>query len=411
MSSHFGVTTIKEKQSFNRREFLKWTSRGLATAIPWRWSQFSGWPEHGDVSLDDMIGQMLLVGFNGLEVNDEHPIVRDIREHNLGGVVLFDYDASTKTYVRNIQSPEQVRTLIQTLQAAASTPLLIALDQEGGMVCRLKKKYGFPPTVSAEYLGMKNDLEFTRQMASTMAQTLTTLGINLNLAPVVDVNVNPNNPIIGKRKRSFSSDPRIVTDHALEFIRAHHEKNVFCTLKHFPGHGSSTADSHHGLTDVTHTWSEIELEPYTNVIQTGEADVIMTAHVFNRFLDERFPATLSKSTITGILREKLSYDGVVISDDILMGAIIKEYDLRTAVQNAIEAGVDILAIANGAYFKEGVVTWAIALIKKLIRDGKLREARIYESYRRIQKLKYKLMNIPKFIENLNLLRFPGILHF
>ena len=149
----------------------------------------------------------------------------------------------------------------------------------------------------------------------------------------------------------------------------------------------------------------------TNVIQTGEADVIMTAHVFNRFLDERFPATLSKSTITGILREKLSYDGVVISDDILMGAIIKEYDLRTAVQNAIEAGVDILAIANGAYFKEGVVTWAIALIKKLIRDGKLREARIYESYRRIQKLKYKLMNIPKFIENLNLLRFPGILHF
>jgi len=346
-----------------------------------------------DVSLEVKIGQMLMVGFRGLEVSDDDPIVQDIRDRHIGGVVLFDYDVPTKTPVRNIESPEQVKALVEALQAVASTPLLVAIDQEGGKIRRLKEKFGFPPTVSHQYLGIMNDLALTRKHATAMAQTLAQLGINLNLAPVVDLNTNPDNPIIGQLERSFSADPDIVTNHALEFIRAHHEQGVLCTLKHFPGHGSSADDSHLGLVDVTNTWSPTELEPYANIIKAGEADVIMTAHVFNANLDPEYPATLSKPTITGILREELGYDGVVISDDMQMGAIADHYGFETAIQATIEAGVDIIAIANNSVYEEDIAARTIALIKQLVQDGKISEARINESYQRIQRLKSKLLAV------------------
>ena len=355
------------------------------------------WPPESltgqDVSLEIKIGQMLMVGFRGLEVSDADPIVQDIRDRHIGGVVLFDYDVPTKTPVRNIKSPAQVKALVEALQAVASTPLLVAIDQEGGKIRRLKEKFGFPPTVSHQYLGAMNDLALTRKHATAIAQTLAQLGINLNLAPVVDLNTNPDNPIIGQLERSFSADPDIVTNHALEFIRAHHEQGVLCTLKHFPGHGSSTDDSHLGLVDVTNTWSPTELEPYANIIKAGEADVIMTAHVFNANLDSEYPATLSKPTITGILREELGYDGVVISDDMQMGAIADHYGFETAIQATIEAGVDIIAIANNSVYEEDIAARTIALIKQLVQDGKISEARINESYQRIQRLKSKLSTV------------------
>ncbi len=389
-------------KDFSRRDFLKTTRDcALASILPWE-KKISGQnTAREDVTLDEMIGQMLLVGFRGLQVSDGDTIIRDIRERNLGGIVLFDYDGKTGSFVRNIQSPEQVKTLIRNLQAAASIPLLISIDHEGGTVCRLKEAYGFPPTVSAATMGRRNDLDHTHQMASTMARTLADLGINLNLAPVVDVNINSENPIIGKRGRSFSSDPGIVTEHALEFIKAHHEKGVLCTMKHFPGHGSSTTDSHHGLVDVTHTWTEAELRPYARIIEAGEADIIMTAHVFNRHIDDRYPATLSRITLTDILRNRLNFDGVIMSDDMLMGAIIKEYDLPTAIQIAVQAGVDILAIANNSYYQEGATSHVIDLIKQMIYENKLCENRILESYQRIQKLKRRLLNSRILFETLS----------
>lgn len=344
-----------------------------------------------ETTLDEKIGQMLLFGFRGLSVHKDHPILQHIRQRHLGGVVLFDYDLARKSYVRNIESPPQVKTLVRALQAASPTPLLIAIDHEGGQITRLKEEYGFPPTVSAQFLGSKNDLALTRKYASAMAQTLSELGINLNLAPVVDLNINPHNPIIGTKERSFSVNPELVTKHALAFIEAHHEKDILCTLKHFPGHGSSTTDSHLGLVDVTNTWSPRELEPYTNIINAGRADVIMTAHVFNARLDPKFPATLSKPTITGILRKKLNYDGVVISDDMQMGAISKEYGFESAIRAAIEAGVDILAFANNVAFEEDIVARAFSLIKKLVMQGKISTERIDKSYQRIKKLKTKLL--------------------
>jgi beta-N-acetylhexosaminidase len=375
----------------SRRGFLKLAGQGMAAvALLAGCAPPPESPTEQDVSLDVKIGQMLMVGFRGLEVSDDHPIVQDVRNRHLGGVVLFDYDVPTKSPVRNVESPAQVTALAKALQSLSAMPLLVAIDYEGGIITRLKEKYGFPPTVSHQYLGEVNDLRFTHQEASKMANTLAELGINLNLAPVVDVNTNPDNPIIAKYERSFSADPEIVTEQALAFIKAHHEQGVLCTLKHFPGHGSSTGDSHLGVVDVTDTWSRTELEPYANIIQAGQADAVMTAHVFNANLDPEYPATLSKPTITGILREELSYDGVVISDDMQMGAIADHYGFETAIQKSIEAGVDIIAIANNSVYEEDIAARTIALIKQLVQDGRMDEARIHESYQRIQQLKSKL---------------------
>ena len=341
-------------------------------------------------NLDVKIGQMLMVGFRGLEVDNEHFIVQDIRKRHLGGVVLFDYDVPTQQPVRNIASPSQVKALIASLKSVSATPLLVAIDQEGGIVTRLKERHGFPPTVSHQHLGKLNDRETTHKQATLVAKTLADLGINLNLAPVVDLCANPDNPIIAKYERCFSAEPLVVTDHALQFIQAHHEQKVLCALKHFPGHGSSTADSHLGLTDVTNTWSRVEMDPYVRIIKAGQADAIMTAHVFNGNLDAQYPATLSRVIIRGILREELNYDGVVISDDMQMGAIVNYYGFEMAIQKAIEAGIDILAFANNSVYEEDVTGRAIEVIRELVQAGTISEARIDKSYRRIQRLKRRL---------------------
>jgi beta-N-acetylhexosaminidase len=335
-------------------------------------------------SLEEKIGQMIMVGFRGLDVNSK--VIEDIRKRHVGGILLFDYDTPSKNPERNIKSPLQVRRLTKALQSYADTPLLISIDYEGGKVNRLKKKYGFPTTVSHQYLGNKNNLAFTRKKATQMARTLSDLGINLNFAPVVDVNTNPKNPIIGKIGRSFSSNPSIVTKHAIEFIKAHRRHKILCALKHFPGHGSSTADSHLGIADVSETWSKMELEPFKNIIKAGQADSIMTAHVFNKTLDNKWPATLSKSTISGLLRQKLGHTGVVFSDDMQMRAIANEYGLETAVKKAIEAGVDILVIGNNiGHFEPDIAKKVTKIIKENIS-----EQRIDESYQRILALKGKI---------------------
>lgn len=344
-------------------------------------------------SLRAMIAQMLVVGFRGLTAT-EADIAPVIRQEGLGGVVLFDFDVPTRSPLRNVQSPQQVRELTEGLQALYRTTLIICADQEGGLVARLNEKHGFPPTVSHQELGERNDPAYTRQQAGQMAATLASVGINLNLAPVVDVNVNPANPVIGSLGRSFSSDPLIVAAQAREFVRAHHKHGVLCTLKHFPGHGSSRQDSHLGFVDVTETWSPDELVPYRELIASGDADVVMTAHVFNARLDPRYPATLSRDIITGLLRQELRFDGVVISDDMQMGAIRQHYSYEGAVELAINAGVDILAIANNSVYEPDIALRAIELIERLVREGRVPEARIRESYARIQRLKSRLSRSP-----------------
>ncbi len=339
------------------------------------------------VDLDYKIGQMIMVGFRGLTLTEDNPVVEDIRARHIGGVILFDYDMAEQSPVRNIQSPEQLQALDASLQAVAPSPLLIAVDQEGGQVARLKEQYGFPPTVSAQYLGTLNDLNVTHQYALSIAQTLAAAGINLNFAPVVDLNVNPDNPIIGRLERSFSADPQVVTAHALEFVRAHHEAGVLTTLKHFPGHGSSKTDSHLGFVDVTDSWSPVELEPYRAIIAAGESDLIMTAHIYNANLDPDYPATLSHAVVTGLLRRDLGYNGPVISDDMQMQAITDRYGFEEAIELAINAGVDILEYANNTVFDPEAASKAIAAIKQLVEQGQVSPERIEESYQRIIQFK------------------------
>jgi beta-N-acetylhexosaminidase len=338
-------------------------------------------------SLRERIGQMLLVGFRGLTVDEAGDVVADIRDRNLGGILLFDTDQPTHSKVRNVESPAQLMALVSGLQALATTPLFVAIDEEGGLVARLDQRHGFPPTISAADLGARDDAAFTRQAGEQIAETLASVGVNLNLAPVVDLNVNPTNPIIGALGRSFSADPAIVTAQAEAFIQGHHAKGVHTTLKHFPGHGSSTGDTHLGVVDVTATWSAVELEPFANIVHDGLADAILTAHVFNSTLDPEHPATLSNATITGKLRQEIGWDGVVISDDMQMGAIRQAYGYPDAVRLAILAGVDVLTIAQQQVFEPGIVAHTIDLIEGFVMDGSLTGARIDESYARIQALK------------------------
>ena len=207
-------------------------------------------------------------------------------------------------------------------------------------------------------------------------------------APVIELNINPDNPVIACLERSFSADAKTVTQHALEFIRAHREQGVHCTVKHFPGHGSSKKDSHLGMVDVTDVWSRVELEPYRALIEAGEVNAIMTAHVFNAHVDADYPATLSQATITGILRDELNYEGVVISDDLQMKAITEHYGFETAIRKALEAGIDILLITNNPdNYDEAIAQRAFAVIQQLVKEGSISKARIDQSYQRICKLK------------------------
>ena len=335
----------------------------------------------------EKIGQMLMIGFRGLEAGEQSAIVRDIRAGRIGGVVLFDRDLALATNERNIRSQEQAKALIDSLQSRAAIPLLVAVDQEGGQVARLKEKTGFPATVSAQYLGRMNDTELTLGYAERSAAAMAACGFNLNFAPLVDLNVNPENPIIGKYERSYGADPDTVVRHALAVIEGHRRHGVTCTLKHFPGHGSSLQDSHLGCTDVSDTWNAIELQPYREIISRGQADAIMTAHIFNRRLDREFPATLSKKTITGLLRKEMRFAGVVISDDMEMKAISAEYGRETALELALNAGNDIILFANNLVYDPDIAVRTQEMISALIVADRVSTALINRAYRRVMNLK------------------------
>ncbi|EAT15996.1 glycoside hydrolase family 3 protein [Desulfuromonas acetoxidans] len=350
----------------------------------------AGLPKSTETPLEEKIGQLLLVGFRGQTLEQAPTLVNDIQKRHLGGVILFDYDVQLRQSGRNIASPSQLKQLTSDLQALSNLPLLIAIDQEGGRIARLKPAQGFPVTLSHRELAEQADVRLTFEHGKKLATTLATFGINLNLAPVVDLCSNPDNPVIARLDRCFSATPDQVTDQAGAYIAGHHQTAVLTCLKHFPGHGSSTTDSHQGFTDITQTWNEEELVPYRELIQHGRVDTIMTAHVFNSHLDANDPATLSRPIITGLLRGVLGYEGVVISDDLQMKAISAHYGLETAIEKALNAGVDMLVFGNNLSYNEHSVEQAVTIIQRLIKQGKVSEARIDESWRRITMLKRRL---------------------
>lgn len=342
------------------------------------------------VDIDQKIGQMLMVGFAGFEAADRSHIVRDIQSYHIGGVILFDYDVPRGTPDRNIDSPEQVTTLNTDLQNLSEIPLFIAIDQEGGRVARLKPDRGFPETVSARYLGDLNNADSTSYHASRQADLLQKIGFNVNFAPVVDLNTNPQNPVIGRLDRSYGAEPDLVTKHAEIVIKEHLSENVLPVIKHFPGHGSARNDSHVGMADVTDTWEDIELKPYQNLLEGEHPFGVMTAHVLNKNLDPEFPATLSEKVQTDILRNSLNFQGVLFSDDMQMEAIRSFYGLEYAIEKAILAGVDVLVFANNSVYEPDIVPEIVEIIKQMVENGTISEERIEESYRRIMDAKVNL---------------------
>ena len=331
---------------------------------------------------------MLMVGFRGMELSQDNHIVADITQLHVGGVILFDYDMPGKRYGRNIKSPQQLKKLNADLQNLTDTKLLIAIDQEGGRVNRLRTIYGFPPTVSAKFQGKINSVDTTVKYAAQTAATLAYSGFNLNFAPCVDVDVNPLCPVIGKLERSFSANPEMVSKHAEIWLMEQAGQGVTGCIKHFPGHGSAKADTHIGMADVTGTWTAAELEPYRRLIQTGKVQAIMTAHVFNAKLDARYPATMSEAVITGLLRRQLGFEGVVVTDDLAMGALVDHYSLEEILVRAVLAGADVLCLSNnGETYDPHIARKAVDIIFKAVQDGRIPPQRISDSYARIMKLK------------------------
>ncbi|KTD47134.1 N-acetyl-beta-glucosaminidase [Legionella rubrilucens] len=355
-----------------------------------------------EVSLRDKIGQMLLIGFDGKNVNAQSKIIKTIEKNNIGGVILFDYDYRTKTYDKNIESPGQVRQLNSDLQYfteqgnlkhhRSKLPLLISVDYEGGKVNRLGEKYGFPPTISAAEVG-KRSFEEAESSANSMAQTLKEVGFNLNFAPVLDVNVNPDNPVIGKKDRSFSADASMVGSYASIYTRHFLNQKIQCVYKHFPGHGSSTKDSHLGFVDVTDTWQTYELQPYQHLLNSNEScGVVMTAHIVNRQLDETgLPATLSKKILTGLLRHQLHFNGVIITDDMQMKAISDNYGLEQALVLTINAGADMLIFGNNLTVEPQDPEQLIDIIEAKVLSGEISPKRINEAYKHIVALKKSIV--------------------
>ncbi len=333
-------------------------------------------------SLDIKIGQMLMVGMPGNKVQPNSPIAQYIKTGIVGGILLFEFNLNPNNTKNELQK------LTNNLQDLAPIPLLIAIDQEGGQVNRLKTKYGFPAMPSAKKVADSNSHAYAYQVAETIANTLAECGINLNFAPVADLH-NPFCPVLGNRNRCFSDDPHTVATYDSIYIEAHRAAGIKTSLKHFPGHGNSRSDSHLGLTDVSKYWKKNELIPYQKLIQAGMVNMIMSAHIVNKNMDKSgLPATLSPHVIQKILREELGYNGVVISDDMQMHAISSHYSLSESLRMGILAGIDMFIFSNNIFGASDYSPDKLhAAIRKLVENGSITEQRINESYTRIMQLK------------------------
>ncbi len=330
----------------------------------------------------------MIVGFRGTTLAADDPFRAAIAAGELGGVILFDRDHLTNTAGRNISSPDQLTSLTDALRSAAlegptGADLLISVDQEGGQVARLNPSDGYPATESEAELGATNDLDHTTDAATTVAITLAGAGIDLNFAPVVDLNVNPKNPAIGALGRSFSADPATVVAQSTRVIQAHRSAGIRCAIKHFPGEGSATGNTDNGIVDVTASWTDVELIPFRELVAAGLPDAVMVGHIVNGQLDKDRPASLSKASVTGILRGDIGWQGAVVSDDLQAPAITQAYGGEEAIALALEAGIDLLLFANQQVYDARIVEHTIATIEGLVTSGRISEGRLDESVARI----------------------------
>lgn len=345
-----------------------------------------------DPELNRMIGQMIMVGFPGMTPTDEgvRRVAEQLEAGKAGGVILMS---------RNIETPRQLKQLTRALTRAGqgkSTPF-IAVDQEGGFVQRLSRVKGFKTHPSAERLGARNNPQAAYSAYRNLALELREYGFNLNLGPVVDLNLNPENPVIGRLRRAYSADPDQVTAYAKAFVHAHNETGILTAAKHFPGHGSSATDSHDVLVDVSKSWQERELRPYRKLIEDQAIDMIMIGHLYHPAFSDSpdTPASLSPRAIESVLRDSLNFDGVVITDDLDMRGVRQNAGFEARIVGAIAAGNDILLITNTDGYQPDLPDRVAKVIRAAIADGRLSQDRIRRSYERIIALKEELAQLQR----------------
>lgn len=332
------------------------------------------------MSLEEKIGQLLIIGLEDKAINQA--TTNMIEQYKVGGFIYF---------ARNIEDNLQLLNLTKDLKGLNESnpaPLFISIDEEGGRVSRLPKEYKRLP--ESKTIGDLNDLELSYEYGKLLGLRLNTVGINLNFAPVLDINSNPKNPVIGNR--SFGNRADLVTSNGLEVLKGIESTGVIASIKHFPGHGDTSVDSHINLPIVNKTLKELEdleLVPFKAAIEEN-VHMIMVAHILFPELDPVYPSTMSQNILTDLLRKELGFNGVIISDDMTMGAIVENYTLEFAVLEFLKAGGDIALICHGQDNPIKVINF----IKESISNGEITMEDIDEKVYRILTLKdnYKLMD-------------------
>ncbi|TDD15940.1 beta-N-acetylhexosaminidase [Nonomuraea diastatica] len=334
-----------------------------------------------EMSVAEKVGQLFMPVLYGTSASSEsgenqarygaQTPAKVIRKYHLGGVILFP---------QNVRSARQVVGLTNGMQRAAKgVPLLVATDQENGLVARMSALMtDFP---GAGEIGAKNDLSLSRAVAAATGRELRSLGVNLDFAPVADVNVNPANPVIGRR--AFGDDPKKVAKMVSAAVKGFDDAKIAATVKHFPGHGDTTVDSHSGLPVINHTkaeWERIDAPPFKAAIAAG-VDAVMSAHiVFPKLDPSGDPATLSKPILTGLLREKLGFKGVISTDALNMGGARTKYDDGEVAVRAVLAGADLLLMPND-------LPKAHRAVLAAVKSGRISKQRLDQSVTRLLTLK------------------------
>lgn len=332
-------------------------------------------PDLSAMTLEQKLGHMLLLGFigstaqtGGADIIEEHLV-----EGRIGGVLFLRH---------NVRSREGAEGLAARFKAAAPKAWL-ALDQEGGLVQRLSRDLGYTWIPRAMQVVEERGLAGAEDIYAIGAREFTEAGFNMNLAPVADLH-DPENAVIGRYGRAYGTDGEAIAAYASRFVDAYRNAGAICVIKHFPGHGRSRGDSHDGFVDITETWSREELDPFQRLIASAHAPMIMGGHLTHQGLDPSgVPATFSGPILNGLLREELGYEGVIMTDDLDMGAIRQAYDQRQAVLRSIEAGNDIIMLSNSAAPNMELPQTILRWVEEAIEEGRFDEARIDRSVERI----------------------------
>jgi beta-N-acetylhexosaminidase len=328
------------------------------------------------MTIDEKIGQMLLIGVDGVAVSEQ---TRDLIErYHVGGIIL---------YKENIQDTAQTTAYLNELKsinaAKNKVPLWLSVDQEGGRVSRMPDEFAKLPTNRT--IGEQNKAGFSNKLGMIIGKELQAVGFNMDFAPVLDINSNPKNPIIGDR--SYGADAGLVSRLGVQTMLGIQSQRIAAVVKHFPGHGDTTVDSHLDLPVVNTSLNRLrtfEWLPFQNAIK-HQADAIMVAHILLPRIDPDHPASFSKIVITDYLRKELHYNGVVMTDDMTMGGIMNHYDLQDVAVQSVNAGSDVIMVAHD-YNK------ALAVLKNLksnIESGTISMSRVDQSVERILRLKQK----------------------